>query len=83
MKKKDYDPKNGVTMDASFADHVTLGCEQCKRFDPNKPATLSLMCLEGSILWKRENGVSVKPQHVEKDSTHCSKEELRRAMHYK
>ena len=55
MRKK-FVPEKGVLLDANFLSHV-INCDQCKRYEADKPATLALQCLEGSVLWKRENAV--------------------------
>lgn len=83
MKMKTYHAERGVPIDATFLDHQRNGCEQCKRFDETKPATVALLCLEGAILWKRENGVKVTPEREAKSENIVSKEALRRAMRYK
>jgi hypothetical protein len=82
VKPKNYDPQNGVMMDANFVSHQTI-CDQCKRFDAEKPATIALMCLEGSVLWKRENGITIKREAPAKPDTVVSKDEVKRVMRYK
>ena len=79
---KAYQAEKGVLMDAKWADHLR-NCAACQRYDEAKPATLALMCLEGSVLWKRENVTEPARQLEERKSTHCSKDELKRLMRYK
>ena len=52
MKVKAYEPALGIAIDSTFAAHVEH-CQKCQRYDATKPATLALLCLEGSILWKQ------------------------------
>ena len=80
MSKKIYNASNGIALDDCLANHI-LHCKQCQQFDKDKPATLARCCLEGSILWKREN-VIASPSR-ESPKFHCSKDELRREMKYK
>lgn len=81
---KSYHPEKGVPLDGDFLTH-SAKCDRCKLFDAERPATMSLMCLEGSILWKREHGVAApKVSHITGNPDHrASKEELRKAMKYK
>lgn len=81
-KKKVYNSSTGITLDANFLTHVA-NCEQCKRFDEKKPGTLALMCLEGTVLWKRENGVTIAPEKPPKGDHWVSKQEAKRQMKYK
>ena len=71
-----------VLMDAKWADHLR-NCEACRRYDETKPATLALMCLEGSVLWKRENVSGPARQQEARSDNYCSKDELKRLMRYK
>lgn len=50
---KTYVAQRGVQLDADFTSHVAGGCEQCHQFDPERPATAAVMCLEGSVLYTR------------------------------
>lgn len=57
----------------TFDDHRNgLGtfppCAQCKRYRKKQPATLGLLCLTGTGLWKDENQVVIKraPRITEK-----------------
>lgn len=78
---KPYTAARGLQMDAYFTTHA-VGCPQCCRFNENKPATAALMCLEGSVLYKRDNAV-VKREHVEKPDTFATKAEMKRATKYR
>jgi hypothetical protein len=42
-----------VLMDANFNDHIAR-CDRCRRYDPDRPATVAELCLEGARLWKRK-----------------------------
>lgn len=50
---KNFGP-HGMPLDADFRSHADL-CECCRAFDTSKPITATELCLEGSILWKRDN----------------------------
>ena len=80
MKK--YEAEHGVPLDANWRTHST-DCAECKRFDADKPATIGLMCLEGAVLWKRENAVGPKRQTVDRPDNWASKSEVKAAMRYK
>lgn len=80
MKVKDYTPK-GVQMDANFASHRAL-CARCRGFDQNNPASAIELCLEGSILWKREN-IKIDRTPGPKDEFRGTREQVRLAMRYK
>lgn len=82
MTKKVYRAESGIALDSTFAHHST-SCEECQRFDAKKPATIALMCLEGSVLWKRENGVTIKREQEERSQSWASKADVKRAMRYK
>lgn len=79
---KTYIAATGIPLDDCFTNHL-YNCETCKQFDQKKPATVALLCLEGAILWKRENGVKVTPERPVKDETFVSKDAARKAMRYK
>jgi hypothetical protein len=74
---KIYGPK-GVAMDADFLSHTSC-CERCRTAQSN----LGALCLEGSILWKRDNERRIAPEAVAKDEHIASKERARAAMRYK
>lgn len=82
MSEKVYHAERGVAIDDCWANHVHH-CVPCRQFDATKPATVALLCLEGAVLWKRENGVKVTPERAEKQETIKSPAEVRRAMRYK
>lgn len=80
---KEYQATRGIQMDESFPAHVASGCEQCRRFDAGKPATAALMCLEGSVLYKRDNATRKPAERASRPSTFASKAEVKRLMKYK
>jgi hypothetical protein len=80
--RKNYEAEKGVLMDANFVSHCS-NCAQCRMFDAERPASISVMCLEGSVLWKRENAVAAKREPVRKSDNYASKDELKRIMRYK
>lgn len=80
--KKIYRAEVGIQIDDCFANHV-YNCATCKQFDAAKPASVALMCHEGSVLWKRENGVKVTKEREERSETFASKAEVKKAMRYK
>lgn len=82
MTTKVYRAESGVLLDSTFAHHST-SCKECQRFDADKPSTIALMCLEGSVLWKRENGVTVKREQEERPRNWASKADVKKAMRYK
>jgi hypothetical protein len=79
---KSYHAEKGVAIDDTFAHHLH-NCARCRQFDAAKPATVALLCLEGAVLWKRENGVKVTPEREQKKETIVSKVEAQKAMRYK
>jgi hypothetical protein len=79
---KDYAPETGIPLDPTFGTHK-LNCKLCQRFDPERPASASLLCLEGSVLWKRENQVKEKRAPIIRDEYRRSKEEVKAATRYK
>lgn len=81
-KPKVYLAETGIALDATFAHHAT-NCEQCMRYDADKPSTLALQCLEGSVLWKRENSTPIKREKADQSATVVSKSEAKAAMKYK
>jgi hypothetical protein len=46
-------------MAPDFKTHLTM-CEKCRRYNPERPATMSLLCLEGSILLKAQHSSNGK-----------------------
>lgn len=82
MSDKMYHPEKGVPIDGDFLIHLS-NCAQCRRYDATKPGTLSLLCLEGSVLWKRENVVSVPKTTRRSDDSYASPKDLKAAMKYK
>jgi hypothetical protein len=81
MSDKLYHPAHGVAIDDTWATHVHR-CDACRQFDATKPGTLALLCLEGSVLWKRENQDKSKPKK-ERDESYASPKAIKAAMRYK
>ncbi len=79
---KAYKAEKGVELDSSFAFHCSR-CDVCKRFEANKPATVSLLCLEGSVLWKRENVTATPRSAPARGDHYASAAEVKRLMRYK
>lgn len=72
----------GVPLDASFAEHREA-CEQCREFSPEQPGSAACLCLEGSVLWKRENVRKPAKLPEPRDDFHVSKAAVKRAMRYR
>lgn len=81
-QKKIYTAEKGVLLDGNFLTHAAH-CKDCQRFEEAKPASIALMCLEGSVLWKRENAVHVERATQERGPNFASKADVKRAMRYK
>ncbi len=71
-----------LALDPSFALHQS-SCAQCQRFSPEKPGTAGELCLEGSVLWKRDNPTKIVRPRMERSKYYCSKDELNALMKYK
>lgn len=78
---KTFDPNAGVALDGSWDSHRLL-CERCAQFDAARPATAAAMCLEGAVLYKRDNVVTTR-QRIERDEHHGTKAQVKAAMRYK
>ncbi len=72
----------GIQIDADWLSH-RAGCEDCRQFDESKPATAAVMCLEGAVLYKRDNKPTERRERVEKPDTYASKAQVKAAMRYK
>lgn len=79
---KKYDASRGVQLDANFLSHAG-DCEQCRRYDAEKPATLALMCLEGAVLYKRDNAVRPRSETATRAGTYASKATMKSLMRYR
>ena len=44
----------GFLLNKHFIEHMRE-CQSCQRFFPDKPETAVHLCLDGSILWKKDN----------------------------
>lgn len=75
---KDWISGYGVPMDANFNTH-RASCELCKAAEDN----LASLCLEGSILWKRENAVQPKKEPTRRSEFWCSKAQMKSLMRHK
>lgn len=74
----------GLMMDANFTTHRAT-CNQWREYVESEPATLGCLCLEGSVLLKRDTAAS-RPRSMERaprDEHLVSKDELKRRMVYK
>lgn len=80
-EQKTFDANRGLRLDGDWEGHSQT-CERCRQFDATKPATAAVMCLEGAVLYKRDNAV-VKRTHVERDEHHATKAQVKAAMRYK
>lgn len=72
----------GVPMDANFISH-TANCANCKQFDAAAPATFALLCLEGSVLWKRENTDAPKREPLARGQFETTTKHAKELMRYK
>lgn len=79
---KKYDANFGALLDESFATH-SRDCPDCQRFDAEKPATASLMCLEGSVLYKRDNVTRPRSARPERDDNYATKQQIKAATRYR
>lgn len=79
---KEYKPDRGVLMDSNFENHAAH-CESCKLFAPDRPATAAHLCLEGSVLWKRDNPAPRSRAEVPRDEHYCTKGEMKRLKRYR
>lgn len=81
--EKAYDPHaGGVPLDANFVEHCRI-CERCQQFDPSKPATASLMCLEGAVLYKRDNVTRPRVARQERPESFATKAQVKALMRYR
>ena len=74
----------GFALDSDFLTHQGQ-CSACGQYQPERPATLALTCLEGSILLKRELAAQVtreRPPGPPKDPHKVSKAEAKKLMRY-
>ncbi len=79
---KDYDVYNGIPLDHTFAQHI-LTCSDCVKVNSANSATLRHLCLEGAVLWKRENQEKRKTGEKIVDDHIVKKSEMWRHMKYK
>lgn len=82
MADKPYDASRGVLLDADFTQHCKT-CERCAQFDAAKPATAALMCLEGSVLYKRDSVVRERKPQADRGDHYATKAEVKAAMRYR
>jgi hypothetical protein len=79
---KAFQPGAGFQLDGDFATH-TSHCADCRQFDADKPATAALMCLEGSVLYKRDNPDRRTRSEAQRDDNYATKAQIKAAMRYK
>lgn len=79
---KQFDAGRGVQLDQNFLTH-SASCDRCRMFDESRPATAAHMCLEGSVLWKRDNLTTTPKPKVERSEHYASKTQVKRLMRYK
>lgn len=77
-----YHAERGVLLDGDFNLHAN-NCASCAQFNAEKPATAALLCLEGSVLWKRKNHEPQPRKKEFKPETVRSSKEVKAAMKYK
>lgn len=80
--KKIFEAERGVLMDAYFTSHQGY-CAACQRFNPSKPATAALMCLEGAAPWKRDNTKAPKREPVQRSEFFATKGQMKALTRYK
>lgn len=82
MSERRYEASKGFPiMAVNFSHHLTA-CDRCRQFDPKKPATAALLCLDGAVLWKAEHPRE-KAEPRFRPSTWASKKTVRKVMRYK
>lgn len=79
---KEFSLFTGLQMDSTFEFHRTT-CTRCAAFDRAKPSTAGAMCLEGSVLWKRDNVAAKKKPPEPVDEFRGTKAQVQAAMRYK
>ncbi len=79
---KDFQATRGVQMDDNWESH-RRDCERCRAFDASKPATAAAMCLEGAVLYKRDNQTRPKAVEAPRDEHYATKAQVKSAMRYK
>lgn len=79
---KVFTAERGIMLDHNWAEHAAV-CEQCKRFDAKKPDTAGLMCLEGAVLYKRDNQTRPVTPTPPRTDNYASKAQMKAAMRYK
>lgn len=78
---KKFDANRGLQLDGDWPSHRSQ-CARCTQFDPAKPATAGVMCLEGAVLYKRDN--VERPRTVRAPNPgRVSKAHLKNIMRYK
>ena len=81
-KIKEYDYSRGVLMDGTWDSHKAQ-CERCGRFDSATPATAAEMCLEGAVLYKRDNVARPQSGRGKRDEHFASKAQMKAVTRYK
>jgi len=55
MSERTYIPARGFPIDATNFQRHQQTCKACAGFNSDNPASLSVLCLDGAVLWKEEN----------------------------
>lgn len=79
---KPYHAQRGVPLDADWMTHLA-SCERCRLFDATKPATAASLCLEGSVLYKRDYAVVKRSAPVDRGEHYATKAKVKRATRYR
>lgn len=82
MADKPFEVHTGVRLDESWWYHSQV-CERCAKFDEKKPATAVEMCLEGAILFKRDNAKAQPKPETQRDEHYATKAQVKAAMRYR
>ena len=56
MSERTYIPARGFPIDATNFQRHQQTCKACAGFNSDNPASLSVLCLDGAVLWKEEKG---------------------------
>jgi hypothetical protein len=79
---KRYSAYEGVLLDEDFPAHQE-GCPRCAGVDLSRPASLSGLCLEGAVLFKRDHTQKRKALPGERDPFRGTRDQVRRATKYR
>jgi hypothetical protein len=79
---KVFSAARGIQLDHNWEQHAAV-CEACGQFDAKKPATAAAMCLEGAVLYKRDNIEKPQTPKPERTDNYATKAQMKAAMRYK